>query len=64
MSLGIRGKFVVGFNGVEHRIIHNGVVVIDGKKIKPSENPMMETLTAGLRPPTSLVILESHTFMP
>ena len=34
MSLGIRGRFVVGFDGKEHRILHDGVVIIEGSKIK------------------------------
>jgi 5-methylthioadenosine/S-adenosylhomocysteine deaminase len=34
MSLGIKGKFVVGFDGAEHRIIRDGVVIVDGKRIK------------------------------
>jgi cytosine/adenosine deaminase-related metal-dependent hydrolase len=34
MSLGIRGRFVVGFDGVEHRIIRDGVVVVEGKRIR------------------------------
>ncbi len=34
MSLGLKGKFVIGFDGVEHRIIRDGVVVVDGKRIK------------------------------
>ncbi len=34
MSLGIRGKFVVGFNGEEHRLLRDGVVVIEGRRIK------------------------------
>ena len=33
MSLGIRAKFVVGFDGKEHRLIRDGVVVIEGKRI-------------------------------
>jgi cytosine/adenosine deaminase-related metal-dependent hydrolase len=34
LSLGIRGKFVVGFDGSEHRLIEDGVVIIEGKRIK------------------------------
>ncbi|MGQ9680294.1 MAG: chlorohydrolase family protein [Candidatus Bathyarchaeia archaeon] len=34
MSLGIRAKFIVGFNGEEHRLLTDGVVVIDGDRIK------------------------------
>ncbi len=34
MSIGIKAKFVVGFDGVEHRIIRDGVVIVDGKRIK------------------------------
>ena len=29
----IQGGYVVGFNGTEHEILKNGVVVIDGDKI-------------------------------
>ena len=34
MSIGVRGKFVVGFDGLEHRIIRDGVVVVEGNRIK------------------------------
>jgi len=34
MSTGIRGSFVVGFDGAEHRMIRDGVVVVEGKRIK------------------------------
>ena len=34
MSIGIKGKFVVGFDGVQHRIIRDGVVIVDGNRIK------------------------------
>ena len=34
MSLGIRSKFIVGFDGVEHRLLIDGTVVIEGKRIK------------------------------
>jgi cytosine/adenosine deaminase-related metal-dependent hydrolase len=34
MSLGIRARFIVGFDGEEHRLLHDGVVIIEGKKIK------------------------------
>jgi len=32
--LGIKGKFVVGFDGDEHRLLRDGVVVIEGKRVK------------------------------
>ena len=34
MSLGIKGKFLVGFDGSEHRLLHDGVVVIEGQRVK------------------------------
>jgi 5-methylthioadenosine/S-adenosylhomocysteine deaminase len=34
MSIGIRGGFVVGFDGTEHRLIRDGVVVVEEKRIK------------------------------
>ena len=34
LSLGIRGSYVVGFDGVEHRMIRDGVVVVEDKRIK------------------------------
>ncbi|MBN1683388.1 amidohydrolase family protein, partial [Candidatus Bathyarchaeota archaeon] len=34
MSFGIRGKWVIGFDGFEHRLIRDGVVVVDGNHIK------------------------------
>ncbi len=33
MSIGIRGGFIVGFDGSEHRVIRDGVVVVEGKRI-------------------------------
>ena len=33
MSIGIRGKFIVGFDGSEHRLINDGVVVYEGNRI-------------------------------
>jgi len=33
MSIGIRGSFVVGFDGTEHRLIRDGIVVVEDKKI-------------------------------
>jgi len=32
--LGIKGKFVVGFDGDEHRLLRDGVVVIEGERVK------------------------------
>ena len=34
MSLGIKGKFVVGFDGEEHRLLKDGVVVIENKRVR------------------------------
>ncbi|MFQ5820856.1 MAG: amidohydrolase family protein [Candidatus Heimdallarchaeota archaeon] len=34
MSIGIRGKFIVGFDGKEHKLLHDGVVIIEGNRIK------------------------------
>lgn len=34
LSIGIRGSFVVGFDGSEHRMIRDGLVVVEGKRIK------------------------------
>jgi len=34
MTIGIKGKWVIGFDGEEHRLIRNGVVIIEGKHIK------------------------------
>lgn len=34
MSIGIKGKFVIGFDGEEHRLLTDGVVVIEGKRVK------------------------------
>jgi hypothetical protein len=43
MSLGIKGKFVVGFDGVEHRIIRDGVVIVDGERIKHARAGSLES---------------------
>lgn len=34
MSIGIKGKFVIGFDGEEHRLLRDGVVVIEGKRVE------------------------------
>ncbi|MCW3979300.1 MAG: amidohydrolase family protein, partial [Candidatus Bathyarchaeota archaeon] len=34
MTIGIKGKFVIGFDGEEHRLLRDGVVVIEGKRVK------------------------------
>jgi 5-methylthioadenosine/S-adenosylhomocysteine deaminase len=34
MAFGIKGKWVIGFDGEEHRLIRDGVVIIEGKHIK------------------------------
>jgi cytosine/adenosine deaminase-related metal-dependent hydrolase len=34
LSIGIKGKFVVGFDGEEHRLLRDGVVVIEGERVK------------------------------
>ncbi|UCD44574.1 MAG: amidohydrolase family protein [Candidatus Bathyarchaeota archaeon] len=34
MSFGIKGKFIVGFDGEEHRLLEDGVVVVEGRRIK------------------------------
>lgn len=34
MSIGIRAKFIAGFDGEEHMLLQDGVVIIEGKKIK------------------------------
>lgn len=34
MSLGIKAKFIVGFDGKEHRLIRDGVVVVEENRIK------------------------------
>lgn len=34
MSIGIKGKSVIGFDGEEHRLLTDGVVVIEGKRVK------------------------------
>lgn len=34
LSVGIRGSFVVGFDGSEHRMIRDGLVIVEGKRVK------------------------------
>ena len=34
LSVGIRGSYVVGFDESEHRMIKDGIVVVEGKRIK------------------------------
>ena len=33
MMVGIRGKFIIGFDGEEHRLLRDGVVVYEGNRI-------------------------------
>jgi len=34
MSIGIKGKWVIAYDGAEHRLLRNGVVVTEGNRIK------------------------------
>ena len=34
MSIGIKGKFIAAFDGEEHRLLKDGVVVVEGQRIK------------------------------
>jgi 5-methylthioadenosine/S-adenosylhomocysteine deaminase len=34
LSVGIRGSYIVGFDGSEHRMIRDGLVIVEGKRIK------------------------------
>lgn len=34
LSIGIKGKFIVGFDGKEHRLLHDGVIIIQKNWIK------------------------------
>lgn len=33
MSIGIKGKWIIGYDGQEHRLIRDGAVIIEGKRI-------------------------------
>lgn len=41
MSIGIKGKFIVGFDGVEHRLLRDDLVVIEGKRVKKAGKPYL-----------------------
>ncbi len=56
MSLGIRGKFVIGFDGTEHRIIRDGVVIIEGKKIKQVGKSFEGSVDRWINAPTCMVM--------
>ena len=56
MSLGIKGKFVVGFDGVEHRIIRDGVVIVDGNRIKHVGKGYEGKVDRWIDAPTGLVM--------
>src|SRR5512139_711984 len=56
MSLGVRGKFVVGFDGEEHRIIRDGVVVVEGKRIKHVGKSYDGKVERWIDAPTGLVM--------
>lgn len=34
MSIGINGKYIIGFDGEEHRLLKDGVVIYEGNRIK------------------------------
>jgi len=34
MSLGIRVKWIIGFDGCEHRLLRDGVMVTEGNQVK------------------------------
>ena len=34
MSIGIKGKWVIAYDGAEHRLLRDGVVVTEGNRIK------------------------------
>lgn len=34
LSLGIKGRFIVGFDGKEHRLLRDGVVIVDGNRVR------------------------------
>jgi 5-methylthioadenosine/S-adenosylhomocysteine deaminase len=56
MSLGIRGKFVIGFDGSEHRIIRDGVVVVEGNRIKHVGKIFSGSVDRWIEAPTGLVM--------
>jgi hypothetical protein len=31
MTTGIKGKFIIGYDGNEHRLLRDGVVIYEGK---------------------------------
>jgi len=33
LTTGIKGKFIIGFDGSEHRLLRDGVVVYEGNRI-------------------------------
>ena len=34
MSIGIKGKWVIAYDGAEHRLLRDGIVVTEGNRIK------------------------------
>ncbi len=56
MSLGIRGRFVVGFDGAEHRIIHDGLVVVEGNRVKHVGKSYAGPVDRWIEAPTGLII--------
>ncbi len=47
LSLGIRGSYVVGFDGSEHRMIKDGIVIVEDKRISMSGRATTGELTGG-----------------
>ncbi|MCX6643364.1 MAG: amidohydrolase, partial [Candidatus Bathyarchaeota archaeon] len=56
MSLGIRGKFVIGFDGTEHRIIRDGIVVVEGNRIKHVGKVFSGSVDRWIDAPSGLVM--------
>jgi hypothetical protein len=34
MSIGIKGKWIIAYDGKEHKLIRDGVVVTEGNRVK------------------------------
>jgi cytosine/adenosine deaminase-related metal-dependent hydrolase len=56
LTVGIRGKFIIGFDGEEHRLLRDGVVVYEGNRIEHVGKSYSGRVDEWIDASTSLVI--------
>jgi cytosine/adenosine deaminase-related metal-dependent hydrolase len=56
MSIGIRGKWIFAYDGEEHRLLRDGVVVTEGNRIKHVGKSYGGPVDRWIEAPTHVVI--------